>query len=312
MRLVIACCSALAMSIPCHGFKKNLPFPERNASVETPTRNIHGMVLLGNSIFALPDPPTFLIKMPFRPGEATREARFGAFHESLHLNWPPELADAKPGALVAYGDDNLLLFDDQELSITQITTAPGFLVKRALIWDMIRPAADAKGEPTTVEVVKTRAQFKAAFQRSKTRLTGIAQIPDKWMGLKNEVAFLGSTEIPGFPLVVLTCLKENPTQCTIDRNCFLEGTFSKESRGIAVLPEQRSIFVGDASTHRILAYKFHSCFNVTANGEMILPAKIKGISNIFVDKDERLWVTSSAPDDYDNASIYMWNKNDWL
>jgi hypothetical protein len=50
---------------------------------------------------------------------------------------------------------------------------------------------------------------------------------------------------------------------------------------------------------------------VSRRAALALPSKLKRLSGLAIDKDDRLWLTTETPDDYSNASVFAWDAKDW-
>jgi hypothetical protein len=220
----------------------------------------------------------------------------------------PTTAEAKAKLLLFDGDGlAFAVFDTQ-------TVQP--LFAHSLIWDMLRPPADRGGEGTAVETAKLRAKLKKMVQKTRLKVTGIVPLPpevnpEKSLG-KTTMAL--ATRIPGFPLMLAECDTKNLSQCVLTRQCYLEGAPDLPAdavSGIAVSAARKLIIIGDRKAGRLLGFKISSCYNVQRVAEWFLPDRIKKLSNIYIDSEDRLWLTSSEPDNYLNASVYVWKALEW-
>jgi len=183
------------------------------------------------------------------------------------------------------------------------------------IWyDKILPPRDRGGEAPEFEIRDFRARFLKKFNKAgKNKLTGLVKGPSDWKGLEDGDYFLAST-VEDFPLLLLRCLKENPGQCFIKRGCFTEGvrTNPKNITGLAVDGKSRLMLLADSEHNRIEVLKFFSCSHVVSRALLHLPARLKKVAAITISPDRSLFVATRFRDDYYNASLFQWDKEQWL
>jgi hypothetical protein len=209
-----------------------------------------------------------------------------------------------------------LFFDGKELAwIESDPKTMTEILRRSIPWDMIRPPRDSRGEPTTVETKALRAQLKKVWtQTLGLKVSGIARIPGGWVKSGVKTPYLLASRLKGFSLILMECDPKELSLCQVSRQCYLEGASQLEPAsvtGLAVNQKTKMIYIGDSKNHMIHGFKFSSCYHVPRISRIVLPQKIKAINNLFIDDDERLWVTTSSPDDYLNASIYFWPPGFW-
>jgi hypothetical protein len=141
-----------------------------------------------------------------------------------------------------------------------------------------------------------------------------AHLPPTWDGQKDRVHLLTLTALNDFPVMRIECGLGGDGPCLAARQCFVENMpqlLPLARRGLAVDVSRREILIGDSLKHRIMRFKYHSCFHISYLGELKLPPKLKEITNLFVDVEDRLWVSTKQADDYHNATIYFWDKTSW-
>ena len=215
-----------------------------------------------------------------------------------------------------WGKDRILLFDGTSVTIHEIATADfKEVTRRSMPWDLIKPPADRGGEPTRAETAALRARFKIQWLKVPGRkLVGVAPLPLALSKGRHHV-YLAATKVAGFPLVEIACGDaEAPSACMITRHCSLDGATEltpSNIAGIAVSEARRMVLVGDARRQLLVGFRYDSCMQVAKVKEYKLPAKLKTVSNLFVDKKDRLWVTTRSPDDYRNASVFFWPPDAW-
>jgi hypothetical protein len=188
------------------------------------------------------------------------------------------------------------------------------IIRRPIQWDTIRPPRDRGGEGTTQETTQFRANFKKDLNATKgLKASGLAAIPETWLknGKKN---YFMLSRLEKFPLLLLECDQQTPSQCVVTRGCNVEKKFKtkvSDLRGIGISEAKKQIIVGDPVAKQLHAFKFNSCYSIQHTISQALPQKIKTLSNLFVDTDERLFITTEDPDDFLNASLYFWNQGQW-
>lgn len=296
------------------GAPKLLPFPETVQALETLSRGVTAVAVESGRLIIMPREGGYAITTPFHPDGKTREDVFGKLTDSQRLEVAKDAGPFNWTGIVA-GTDRVLLLDGESLALFE--TDPKNLkeiVRRTLPWDMIAPPADRGGEPTKLETASFRTRFKHAFQATNgVKLSGIAPLPDGWRTSKKR-QYLAISRIKGFPLLLLECDKAEASSCVVARQCYLEGAsdlLADSLTGIAVSEARRLVYIGDRKNMRVAAFKFHSCIHVTRRSDIALPARLKTLTNLAIDADDRLFVTTEIPDDYHNASLFFWPKAAW-
>lgn len=299
---------------------KILPAPKESQSLETASRAIGAVSVDAKHIAFLPKEGGFFWILPFVSDQnqekgdelAKRQARFGKIGDQRR----GELA-AGPAALAWAGavtmEGRSLFLDGRDLIMIEVGhDSLKEMTRRSIPWDLIRPPRDRSGEPTVKETQALRANFKRRFLATEgQKIVGITRAPASWYKTAKS-AYLLVTRIPDFPLLMLECDKEEPTSCTVARQCYVEAQLTSENLvGIGALEKPSTLLIGDRKARRLKKFRFDSCYHVTTTGEILLPEKLKTLTNLAVDDEARLWLSTAAPDDYLNASIFFWNKSDW-
>lgn len=192
---------------------------------------------------------------------------------------------------------------------------------RSIPWEgVVRPGRDRGGEAGRPETKALQAKFKKEFQNAgPVRIAGVASMEG---GLEHEkedgthskhftLAVL--TRLPSFPFGVISCQIADPSQCSWERACAAPGlTMNPTDRlSLAYDSQDRLLLVGSASTRDIQIFKFSSCLAISPVGKMLLPEKIKLQSSMAIDTLGRLFIGTVEPDNYFNASVFVWEKSDW-
>lgn len=298
-----------------------LPWPDESQSIETLERSITAIFLAdgrgvrSGTVVAMPFRKPYATVHPFTAEATTRETRFGKLTDGQRLTVMDQGAaidwrgmDEVDGKALLLSGEDLVLVDADVVSMKETT-------RRSVAWDLIKPPRDPRGEPSTAQVQDLRRRFKKAYQATTgVRVSGMARLPEEWARTKGVRSYLLASRIPGFPLLLMECQKDEPSSCVLARACNLEGAASLKPSavtGIAVSAERKLVLIGDSAHQRLDAFRFNSCYDIPKKAEVDLPARVKGLVNLYVDGGERLWIASKAPDDYLNASVYFWPKTAW-
>ena len=312
--LVVLIQAVLSTTLLAKTELKNLSEPLPEASLETAIKEISGIAVIDDKIALLPEGKALILSVNWSPSGKTRETAFGPIEAQTRRTLIATL-----GGTDLVGADYInrqtgsrwLALDGTEVSVREIST-PEFneVSKRSVAWDLIKPPSDRGGEPTRVETVELRARFKKSWLKTPGRkIAGWARRKgnEKHEGI---ASYLLATKIPGFPVIEMRCGQgEEPSSCLMTRACFVDGAgdlHSSAITGIGFSAKSKRVFIGDSKGRKVHVFRFESCFHIVKVGELALPEKLKKLSNVFVDQADRLWLTTEAPDDYLNASVYYW------
>ncbi|MBI2601517.1 MAG: hypothetical protein HYW48_00525 [Deltaproteobacteria bacterium] len=287
-----------------------IPFPDRANSIETIEQSIRSLMLLDDRLFAFPDRDYF-VTVPVREVGTTREARFGTLVQQKRV----------PGPLEAYllgnsfpipNGHSFLLFDGDAVEMTGVNETFQLVARRSIVVDLLTPPKDRGGAAPWTETVQLRKRFLTVFLKSGgLKFGGAARVPETWWKAEGLRVFLAG-RWDSFPLFSLLCDKDYPTQCSLEHACFVDGLGSAGNvRGLAVREDLRLILLGNEVNNVISVVKFNSCFDSMTVGKISLPSQLKKMTDIFVDEKNRLWVSTLQPDDYNNASVFVWDAKDW-
>lgn len=298
-----------------------LAWPSEKQSLETIETYLSAVWSDGTRIVGVAGGRNTVLDFAFKPDAATRDLVFGKMTDQVRkplfdkgqvVDWRGIIDDASTGTaklLLLGGDFSIGEVDPVGLREIQ---------RRSVPWDLVKPAADSRGEPTAPETAAMRALIKKRWLvTEEPRVVGITPVPAAWQGKKKDARrFFVATRVRDFPLLELSCRTDEASACVVDRACNLEGAvgLAPESiRGVATSAGSRTLVLGDAVGHRLLFFRYDSCFHVQrTKGEVPLPRKMRRLVNFFVDRDERLYLLADGKDDYLNASLYFWSKNAWL
>lgn len=292
-----------------------LTLPDEASSIESAEADVRSVSFIDQQVFVFLKNPKKILRVSFLPEGNSRESRFGKIvdQERLYLSGD----DTSMWRAVDKVDGRYLMFDGAQLAVSELDPKSHKIVgSRAIPWDLLRPPADRGGEATRSETDETRGRFsKAMLAAPPLKFVGFARVPEAWkLKLANGMgqAYLIASRISGFPLLLMECRKDEPSQCLISRYCRLTAPLNippEAVSGIGIVPSSKSLIIGDASQHNLVSYKWRSCYAIDRQSESWqLPPQIKNLRGFSIDNDGRLWVASDRQDDYLNASIYFWNK----
>lgn len=321
LSLVYACTSRKISAGPAQVAARGpsdipLSFPSNEQSIETLEGNITALTLLPKHVMMLVKDRPLLIATAF-PRTVSPTARLEArFADSKRLDLPLTAAglDSVGWSAMSPRDEHLLLLNGSDLSLAYLDIAkkPLLISKHTLIFDLLRPGPDRGGEAPSVEIAGLRTKFRRTLEANPgVKIVGMAAIPAAWQATDTYVL---ATRLPGFPLLTMRCDPDNPSQCQLSRACPLRGHAPAPTAvaGIATHPSKRLILIGDKDQHHVLAYHFQACLEVRHSHTLALPTKVKVLTNLHIDQSENLWLSTEQPDDYYNASVYWWKKDQWL
>jgi hypothetical protein len=291
-----------------------LEIPDERHAALTVERGLYGLFPTENAVFVFPGKTDRFVRIPVNLSAKHRDERFGKLTDQTKF----PILDAKyPGDWrgMFESGDRIVLVDSSMLQLLLLRKKDYRTVMSATVpTDILKPAMDRGGEPTTIETASTRKKFLAASRKIfGTKYTGFAEMPGNWMDDGNR-NFLLASRVPGFPLLVLGCRKNEDLSCMVSRHCFLEdgNPVAPESvTGVAVSPVDRLIAIGDSSSNTIRLYKFNSCFDVRYSRSVRLPDRLPKLTNIQIDSKGRLWVTTAIPDSFTDSNLFFWEKDQW-
>lgn len=288
--------------------------PLKNQSLETIERRVVAVGLAPSGLVLAAEQVQFVITSPFKKEAETREAIFGKLIDSKRMMVGDKSERFDWRAFFPF-ENRVMAFDGTKMMLMEVdSTSYNEVIRRSIPWDQLKPPRDRGGEGTTREISAFRSSFKKAMLAMKgTKVSGMAKLPDNWF--KNgKTNYLLLSRLKDFPLLLLECSTSSASECMLSRGCNLErftGSPIETLRGIAVSSERQQIFIGDPVQKKLHVLKFNTCNQVVGLGSRVLPQSLKPLSNILVDQDDRLFVTTESPDDYLNASLYFWNKSQW-
>lgn len=293
---------------------KELTAPDELHAVPTVLRISSAVVRKDDFLYLFGPKVDQYVKIPFHPEAKTRALRFGEYTQSTRIDAPKAHYPGDWRGMLFFGDKQMIwdagmlqmvLFFPEKNKVIQEVTVP---------IDMIKPPSDRQGEPTTVETNKARGKIRSAFKKVfGSRFSGLATLPSGWMeGKKNYYAM--ASNIEDYPVTVMGCAEDDPTGCTMERFCYLEGgptIKSKDVAGIGVSAKDKLVLVGDSGRQEIQVYHWDSCFNVRYVRTLKLPKNIMKITSLHVDHEDLLWVTTNRWENQFDSNLYYWETGQW-
>jgi hypothetical protein len=291
---------------------KLLSIPQRNSSLETIERGIISFSVAKDKIVLFPDKKPFLITHPYFGIKDTRENSFGKIVDGKRIPLPSGMFDFSSASILSYKDSYLVL-EGELIEVSLFSKVFDLVTKRSVAWNIIKPPMDRNGEATAFEIARMQALFAEKFKQTNGwKYTGLTQAPVSWPAAAGKIRYLIPTRMPKFPLLSMVCDSEDASQCVMERACYARDLNIYSSlAGIAVSQKRNLVLVGDESTKVISLLRFDSCYSIKKVGEILLPERIKSITDVQVDEEDGLCVSSREPDDYDNASLYRWSAAEW-
>ncbi len=188
---------------------------------------------------------------------------------------------------------------------------------RDIVIDLLRPAADSRGEPTSTEIQSLRQQFRRSYKsltKDLPQVYGWTRLDKKSTGRFSNNEFLMLSRIKGFPLLAMSCKNPRKPYCEVKRSCNLalpKGVDQESIAGIAFSHKRRILLIGNFKSNEIYLYQAKSCYHLPLRKRLKLPKELHQLASLYIDGQDNLWVGTSEPDSYLNASTYRWNATDW-
>ncbi len=299
------------------GVSKNslLPTPDELHAVPTVLRSSSAIVREKDELFLFGPKLNQYVRIPFHPEAKTRITRFGEYTQSTRVAVPPTKYPGDWRGIMFFEGEKSMLLDASMLQLVLFFPNKNRVIQETTVpIDMIKPARDPQGEPTSVETGKARTKIRSAYKKVfGSRFTGFASLPAGWLqGKKNYYAM--ASNIEDFPLTVMGCAEDDPTGCTMDRFCYLEGgphIKSKSVAGVGVSKNGKLLLMGDSERQSIHVFHWDSCFNVRYLRSLELPKNIATITSLHIDHEDLLWVTTNKWENQFDSNLYYWEPSQW-
>ena len=296
-----------------------LPMPHGKESLPAVDRVNRAIYVSKDQIYLLTDNRGYFVESRFKYGQKEQWTVFGDLEDIKRVKFQHGPNNVQWRGLWRNSDDVLLMFDGKGL------TAWGYSFKskvifshHSIVWDQIKSPRDRSGEPTQGEVLKTRALIRKMMKKVKgAPLVGVANKPKSW-GAKSvkpyDSEFMVATRVSKFPIVEMKCGSETSTRCSFTRQCYVTGASKIKlgrSIGIATDAKRRAIYVGSSDGHTIHKFKYNSCYDIRYIKSIKTPNKLPVFTSLSIDAEQRLWVTFTQPDNYNNSAAAYWDNNNY-
>jgi hypothetical protein len=299
------------------GASKNLvlPAPDELHAVPTVLRSSSAIVREKDELFLFGPKLNQYVKIPFHPDAKTRTTRFGEYTQSTRIPVPPTKYPGDWRGIMFFEGEKNMLWDASMLQLVLFFPNKNRVIQETTVpIDMIKPARDSQGEPTSVETAKARNKIRTAYKKVfGSRFSGFSALPSGWLeGKKNYYAM--ASNIADFPLTIMSCAEDDPVGCVMDRICYLDGGPSIKSKsvaGVGVSKNGKLLLMGDAERHAIHVFHWDSCFNVHYLKSLELPKNIATITSLHIDHEDLLWVTTNKWENQFDSNLYYWEPSQW-
>ena len=302
--LLAGCCAAAARAV-------QLPVPAKEQSFETAVQNIFGLHVDDVGLIAIPSFKNFLLMAPWsRDRKGVKLPHFGSVLDMKRATVAGLQKHDRWHGLTRVGSE-MLLINGWDMEAFRVAEDLTLLSRHTIVWDLIRPAADSRGDPTRAEIL----EFRQSFRKRLRKVDG-----ERFVGLAHRstsatwITYLVGTRIKGYPIAQMRCEVNNMSRCQITHGCFTEtqkGFHSDSVSGLAFHPATRAVVLADKKNHQVHVFRFASCYHIPYQYSLELPSRIKPVRGVFLDREGKLWVSSSGRDDYANASVFMWKPDQW-
>lgn len=281
-----------------------------------PTHMVTGLYTQGERFMSVGDAEPVLYQSVFRPEDKKfmADATFEV-PDTTYVLFPKQVAKGRWwGVLPTADNSKWLLLDGSGGNVMALLAKDGsWISHRQIVADTLRPARDPRGNPISRETSAYRDRMRKSWIKATANglvLSGWMRRPSQWP-VSDEGDYVVSTQLEQAPLALMNCDAADVTQCQLVRGCNVEALRGLKTAGVAYSAAKKLLLVGLAEKRAIRVFTWQSCYNIVARGDMLLPDKVKDLRTVFVDEQDRLWIGTQNPDDYRNASVYMWNAADW-
>jgi hypothetical protein len=288
-----------------------LPRPEASDSYEMVERSPQALGFFDKYMILLLQNQSTVVQIPLasndsklaRPERAlTASKRLKISSSYRSTDWVAALSAAKHRFLV----------DGENLAVTSVSESWEAIRGDGIIWDLLKPAADPRGEPPRWEIASVRAHVsKLIAGKTGRKLSGVVPMPRGWQG-NREASFLMATNLQGHPIMTMDCDDDIGVTCKIVRTCNVQDALpSEDVRGIAAVPGKRVFVLGDGKRNALTLFNYTSCYHITRGPTIFLPTSFKKLGSFGISATGELWVVTTAPDDFTNGSLHFWPQSVW-
>ncbi len=185
------------------------------------------------------------------------------------------------------------------------------LSQQSMTWDLILPPLDRGQEEPKWAIQKFRNNFSIAFKKTNLPLLwGVTSWADVKQKPSINLRYLASTQIPGHPLIEISCSEKSYSACSLFRSCKVSGPVpeAKNIRGMGSY--QKWLVLADSQNSKVYFYGGTECSQIKNVGSADFPAKFGRMSHLSVADDGSLWVLTKGRDDIYNANLWQFDL-DW-
>ncbi len=288
---------------------RTLKFPDEKSGEAWigPERSVNALIRADNQLYLLAQQKNILLKHPF-DSSLVAGKRFKQTTDTVRFEIPASLQLSAWRALEKF-KTSVVLLESVHLSFSVWSIKDNKEIHRFSIpRDLLKSTRDAVGEPTRTETSQMRARFAKEFQlaEDKPKFVGLSLVPEKYKH-NDKVEFLVLSKLESFPLLKIGCADEDDLgSCRVQRVCDLNLPKSKKGRtlqGLTYSKKRDLFYFGNHDENAIYGFQYRSCGDIRLKNTLKLPSEIKSFSQLHVDQDDRLWVTSFTPDDKQDSSI---------
>lgn len=298
-------------SLGANALELRLPRPEKANSYEMIERSPQAFGLLDKYFLLLLRDQSVVVQTAYIKNDGSSTVLESSLTASRRVRIPSLVKSTDWIAGLPFGARNILI-DGTQLSVTTLSDKNEIIRSDGIVWDLLKPASDPRGEPTRWEIASTRSEVSRLIKaKSGRKLSGVARLPPEWKGGK-EGRFLLATNLDGYPLMQMDCQNDIGVSCMIVRSCEMESPIgSDDVRGIAPVPGRSAFLVGDYKKNALTLFKYSSCFQITKGATFYLPDQFKKLGSFGISQSGELWVVTLSPDDYTNGSVHVWPSSVW-
>lgn len=309
--------------------------PLSSQSIETIEASISSFIFTSDALILLPRSGNFFIKKKHKLKKDFVSEDFSTLLDQKRVSISDFESITHYRLFSVAG--KTMLFNGRKIESLQIskTHKPDLveiLARRTHDYDLIKYAKDRGGDATREKQDELRKDFVKSLEKKKGKqiVSSLVSLPKSW--LKKETypsisiaddlsSLLVLTTLREYPFLIISCKTDDPTRCSFERVCSVKGFKGGSSlKGLAVIEDGQKILVGEQKVGKgqqgiIHSFKYSGCNNIEkANTrKQIKISQHIAISDIYVDKNKTLWVSSSKINNYDNnGSLFFWKKKQWL
>lgn len=279
--------------------QSTLDFKKIHHSQITIERGIYSLFIDNDTLWQAPAFGDFVIKTNYKKNGISSEKAFGMEGRSTSDSVRLKISNQKTKSFIRglFRSGNFLMVLDPSLrrlhQLNLETTE--WRITRDIMFDTMD--------------TKSNLRVKKAFQNSDPKKIWFSDV-----AVHSETELFVLTYIPGIPLAKLSCDSQGLGTCLFKSICPLPGSMTKSQNdlvGIAYSKKRQQLLIGNEKTKRLEVYEAKGCDGLKLQRAIFLPKELKKMTSIEVDDQDNLWIATAEPDNYLNASTYVWKAEDW-